>query len=381
MPVQEALRTLVDVTSNQWGLVTAKQAETRGIRRDELSRLEHRGLLNRVTRGVYKDAGAGGDELDEIRAHWLALEPALTAEERLRAHAGRIVISGATASHLHGFGDLQPSPFEFSSVERRQTKHAERRLRRRDFAPSDVTLRAGLPVTTIERTITDLIADDEDLSLVADVLGDAVRARGIDLDLLGRNLAPLAQAHGFAAGDGRAFREQLLELSRSDQRSQLARILDAPEFADALGQDRARIYSAGARDMLKTLSRQAAEYSDERVRRSLEMMIAELARASDDLLTSTAAVTQMPNYSETVRAALPKLELPTIDWPALVTALEPLKQASQALSAFTGPGLSSLVESLRARGLTSPGFRAQIADTAESLDAVATNENGTDDDR
>lgn len=234
MSVLNSLRALVDVTSNQWGLVTVKQAEAHGIRRDQLSRLEQRGLLDRVIRGVYKDAGAGSDELDELRAHWLVLEPGATAAGRLAAGRESIVVSGSTASYLHGYGDLQPSPFEFSTTERRQSKHAGLRLRRRELAPRDVTLRAGLPVTTIERTVVDLVADHEDVSLVGDVLRDAVRARSIDFAVLAQYLSPLARANGFAKDDGSAFRERLLELSGSDERTQLTRILNTPAFSEVL---------------------------------------------------------------------------------------------------------------------------------------------------
>ncbi|PPF72624.1 type IV toxin-antitoxin system AbiEi family antitoxin domain-containing protein [Pseudoclavibacter sp. Z016] len=290
------LRALVDVMSNQWGLVTAKQAESQGVRRDQLSRLEQRGLLARVIRGVYKDAAAGLDEFDELRAHWLVLEPGATAIERLTTGREAIVVSGPTASYVHGYGDLQPSPFEFSTTERRQSKHAGLRLRRRNLSPRDVTLRAGLPVTTIERTVADLVADHEDLSLVGAVLGDAVRARGVDFAVLSQHLAPLARANGFTGGEGAAFREHLLELSGSDERTQLMRILNAPAFEEVL------------------------------------------------------------------RAALLKVEI--------------LRASTSAV--VDGSDVVVLVKSVLASVLASHGFRALVADSAASLEAVQVGENECD---
>ncbi|WP_258068441.1 MULTISPECIES: hypothetical protein [unclassified Pseudoclavibacter] len=194
---------------------------------------------------MYKAAGAGLDEFDELRAHWLVLEPGVTAIERLTTGREAIVVSGPTASYLHGYGDLQPSPFEFSTTERRQSKQAGLRLRRRDLAPRNVTLRAGLPVTTIERTVADLVADHEDLSLVGDVLGDAVRARGVDFAVLAQHLAPLARANGFTRDEGAAFREHLLELSGSDERTQLTRILDTTAFDEVLRATRLKVEIPG----------------------------------------------------------------------------------------------------------------------------------------
>ena len=43
----------------------------------------------------------------------------------------------------------------------------------REVARDEVSFASGLPVTTPERTIFDLAADDEDLSLVADALHSA----------------------------------------------------------------------------------------------------------------------------------------------------------------------------------------------------------------
>lgn len=66
---------------------------------------------------------------------------------------------------------------ELSSPIRRQTQRQEVAYRHRHLEPGDVTIAHGLPVTSIERTITDLVEDRTDLSLVAQVLRDAARTR------------------------------------------------------------------------------------------------------------------------------------------------------------------------------------------------------------
>ena len=87
---------------------------------------------------------------------------------------------GATAAWLHGFGEIEPSPYEFCMPNRKQTKRPNLVLRKREFDPDDVALVAGIPATKPARTVVDLIDYGEDLSLVANVLADALEKGLID---------------------------------------------------------------------------------------------------------------------------------------------------------------------------------------------------------
>jgi hypothetical protein len=70
---------------------------------------------------------------------------------------------------------------------------------KRDVPREDVTFTMGLPVTRPERTVFDLVADDEDLSLVADVLRDASR-KYHDFDY-GKLAALLERRYGVKRGE------------------------------------------------------------------------------------------------------------------------------------------------------------------------------------
>lgn len=55
----------------------------------------------------------------------------------------------------------------------------------REVARDEVSFASGFPVTTPERTVFDLVADDEDLPLVADALHNAcVGSRPFDFNKL-----------------------------------------------------------------------------------------------------------------------------------------------------------------------------------------------------
>ena len=219
MKALEATRLLEELSASQWGMVTTAQAAAHGVPRLDLSRLCQSGHLERLAHGVYRNAGAPSEEFESLRATWLAADPSHTAEQRLRDLSGRVVVMGASAASLHGVGDLPADRHELSAPVRRQTQRREVTYRRRQLEPTDVTIAHGLPVTTIERTIADLVEDRTDLSLVADVLRDAAQSRRLDTERLAELLAPLAARNHLRKGDGDALLRHLTALAGLDTAS------------------------------------------------------------------------------------------------------------------------------------------------------------------
>jgi hypothetical protein len=215
MNVSQALKVLAETTASQWGMVTASQAASLGVSRLMLSRLADAGHLQRLMHGVYRDAGAPGDEFEALRAAWLSTEPGQLAEVRLRSLVDGVVVTGASAAYLHHIGDLPPDRHEFSTPRRRQSQRSEIHYRTRALPRQDITIAHGLPATTRERTIADLVEGRTDLSLVADAMGDALRSGHLDLARLRALLAPLAARNGLPAGDGNALLDRLVEMSGS----------------------------------------------------------------------------------------------------------------------------------------------------------------------
>jgi len=77
-------------------MVSSAQASHVGITRLDLSQLAEAGRLKRLAHGVYMDAGAPRDQVDDLRAVWLSTEPKTLGEERIkdgglrRGRAGRV---------------------------------------------------------------------------------------------------------------------------------------------------------------------------------------------------------------------------------------------------------------------------------------------------
>ena len=179
-------------------MLTAAQATADGIARSTLARREKTGTLERMRPGVYRLPGTPADRLEDIRAAWLASDPGTVARDRL--DGPDVVVGGAAAAWIHGIGDLYPAPFRLYTSKRRQTAHDDVRYSRRHLVASDVMILDGLPVTTRERTIADLL-DEGDLSLVADALRDAERGdNDLDVPALISHLDTHATRLGHASG-------------------------------------------------------------------------------------------------------------------------------------------------------------------------------------
>jgi len=215
--MSDAAATASRLAAGQWGLLTTAQAKRHGISRDQLNHLVSVGILERVEHGVYA-ATAAPDEHRDKRVAWLVLAPGMMAEERLADPAATGVLSHTSAATLHRLGDLLDDIPEVTVTQRKQTRRPMR-VHHLPLASSDVTLVEGLPVTTPERTVADLIRDGHDLDHIARLTGDGLTRGVIDLTDLARQLEPVA--HRIGAEDGRAAAARLIEIAGLDVTSLL----------------------------------------------------------------------------------------------------------------------------------------------------------------
>jgi predicted transcriptional regulator of viral defense system len=159
---------LLPLAEQNDGLVTATQARALGIADSVLSRLTQRGKLERVARGVYRIPYFPADRLSQYR------EAVLWA----RASHGpeRVALSHETALGVYGISDVNPSRIHV-------TVPREARLRRRkpkwivihrgDLPPVDVTTHESLPVTTVAKSVLDVMETTGRLGLARQAIKDA----------------------------------------------------------------------------------------------------------------------------------------------------------------------------------------------------------------
>jgi predicted transcriptional regulator of viral defense system len=240
-------------------MITAAQASAAGIARSTILRREQGGTLERVRHGVYRLPGAPADPSDVIRSAWLATAAPVVARDRL--DEPDVVVGGAAAASLHGIGDLPPSPVLLFSATRRRSRHDDVRFSTRPLSPEDVMVLDGLPVTTRERTIADLLDEPgADLSTAADALRDA-ELSGADVDeaVLIDRLGSVAKRIGHRSGA--ALYEHLRALSRVDE-VRLRNLLTHTDIAAQV--------SAAIEDRLREALRAATAGLDRQVQREPE---------------------------------------------------------------------------------------------------------------
>lgn len=190
MKATQVQATLRELAEQQWGLLTTAQARRRGISGAELQRARRTGVIKPIRHGVHRLVGTPDDRLQALRAEWLATSPEFMAYERFD-EADKVTITGPTAAWVHDVGDLIPEPYQLTSPNRHQSRSSLVSFRRRDIPAEQVTLVEGLPVTTLEATVKDLMVQGDDLTLVADVLDEAAARSEFNLQSFQRLVADL----------------------------------------------------------------------------------------------------------------------------------------------------------------------------------------------
>ena len=160
---------LSEVGNLQSGYFVTGQAAGAGIDRHQLQRLVSQGLLEREGRGLYRIALFPENERAEL---WRAVLWPL-----VQRNGARGVVSDGTALDLYAVSTINP-PHVDITVPRQTRLRRERppgiRVRYRNYGPADVTTVEGLPVTTLYRTLLDLIMDGRELQFVDESLERSV---------------------------------------------------------------------------------------------------------------------------------------------------------------------------------------------------------------
>lgn len=206
MKASDNISGLAELASSQWGMFTTAQAESEGVSRVQLGRMSRDGRIEPMARGTYRFASAGDTEHAELKAAWLSLLPGKTAYDRLKARPRDCVAAGRTAATLLGDTELHPEPYCFAASQGRRTTRADVRLLPWPVEERDITTIDGIPTTSPEKTVADLVRLKEDPSLVANfVEGMAARGHIFDRRRCTELLAPLAARNGYRKGDGESF--------------------------------------------------------------------------------------------------------------------------------------------------------------------------------
>ena len=171
------------------GLVTADQARQAGFTDSVLARLAQRGRIERTARGVYRVPYLTPGRFAQYR------------ETVLWATANRgpenVALSHSTALAIYGISDANPHLIHLTvpkSARLRRQKPKGVILHREDLTPEDVSIHEGIPLTTISRTVADLLSSGARLDLVRQAISGA-RREGFIRDTETARLRRKVEAH------------------------------------------------------------------------------------------------------------------------------------------------------------------------------------------
>jgi predicted transcriptional regulator of viral defense system len=161
---------LVTLAEEHDGLFTSEQARDSGFTDSVLSRLAQRGRIERTARGVYRIPYVPINRFSQYR------EAVLWAQ----AHRGpqMVALSHETALAVYGISDANPSAIHVTvpkSARLRRESPKSVVVHHDDLSSQEITVIEGLPVTSIARTITDLLHSGGRLDLISQAITDARR--------------------------------------------------------------------------------------------------------------------------------------------------------------------------------------------------------------
>lgn len=217
MVKQSDISELEQLAASQWGMFTTAQAQAIGLRRNQVSRMADAMHVEPMCYGVYRFVAGSEPANADLKAAWLSAFPKKTAVERLAIRPFDAVVAAGTAAAALGAGDFHLSPYTFIAASRKQTVRDDMRFLTCSLDESDIVMVDGLPTTSFERTVFDLLRLDEDPSLVDGFMRDAARrcAHTFDFERLSELLGPVASRYGFPEG-GESFAADLILRNVSD---------------------------------------------------------------------------------------------------------------------------------------------------------------------
>lgn len=166
---------LFALAEEQDGLFTSKEARSLGIQDSVLVRLRQRGRLERMSRGVYRIAHYPAERLAQYREAILWVQASNGPE--------CIALSHETALLLYGISDVNPSRVNLTvpvSARLRRVHPKWIAIHRADLAPEYIQQYEGMPVTTVKRSILDVLTATRRTDVARQAITDALRKGLLD---------------------------------------------------------------------------------------------------------------------------------------------------------------------------------------------------------
>src|SRR3990170_6203451 len=134
---------LYEIAENQAGYFTARQSREVGFSWERLSSNAKSGSFLRVAQGIYRLSHFPGSPHEDLFVAWLR-----TGKDSVISHESAIAV--------YDLADVLPGKVHVIVPRTASRRRRGIRLHTSRLNPGDITVREGLPLTTIPRTIADV---------------------------------------------------------------------------------------------------------------------------------------------------------------------------------------------------------------------------------
>ena len=156
---------LYEIAEEQAGYFTTTQAKKAGFSWERLSNNVKSGKFQRIAQGVYRLAHFPGSAYEDLFIAWLVTGP-------------NSVISHESALAVYDLSDMLPGEVHVIMPRNASRRRKGIRLHTNQLSLEEITTRAGLPVTSVARTITDVANSGMSQELVFQAIHEALQ-RGL----------------------------------------------------------------------------------------------------------------------------------------------------------------------------------------------------------
>jgi predicted transcriptional regulator of viral defense system len=192
---QARYETLYEIAARQAGYFTTAQAKEAGFSQRSLTYYVKTERFKRIKPGLYRLTLFPFSEHEDLFIAWLSV-------------GSRAVISHDSALALYDLSDALPTQIHLTIPRSASRRRKGVRLHTNRLPPEDVTRYAGLPVTTVPRTIGDIASGGMAAEAVVQAVRQAIR-RGMTTQ---KTMLALAKQRG-----GRVW--QLMEIALKEDKS------------------------------------------------------------------------------------------------------------------------------------------------------------------
>ena len=154
-------RALYKIAEDQGGYFSLSQANAIGIRRNQIYRAVKQSIIERVYHGVYRLVLFPANQFEELYAAVVSM-------------GDEAVVGFETALYVYGLSDIIPADIHIIMPRSSSRRRIHVKMYTTKLDDQDITLYEGFRITTVARTIVDVLSSHVDIDQVHMAISQAI---------------------------------------------------------------------------------------------------------------------------------------------------------------------------------------------------------------